>query len=49
MLAHEFLNLMDTQLTPDVPEIFSEPNFAFDRFEATEQEFLHYFQQLVKK
>lgn len=47
ILAHEFLNLMDTQLTPDIPEIFSKPNFTFDRFEATQQEFLACFQQLI--
>ena len=47
MLAHEFLNLMDTRLTPDIPEIFSEPNFTFDGFEATQQEFLDCFQQLI--
>ena len=47
LLAHEFLNLMDAQIFPDIPEIFSEPNFAFARFETTEREFLQCFQQLT--
>ena len=49
MLAHEFLELMDTQLAPDVPEIFSEPQFTFTDFETTQQTFLNSFYQLTTK
>ena len=49
MLAHEFLELMDTQLAPDVPEIFSEPQFTFTDFETTQKTFLNSFYQLTTK
>ncbi len=47
ILVHEFLELMDTQITDTVPEIVSEPEYGFVGFERTEQEFLQLFWKLI--
>lgn len=47
MLAHEFLRLMDTALTPSTPELSSTPEFAFTGFSECENEFLRLFCQLT--
>lgn len=47
ILAHEFLNLMDTPLVEQTPEIFSVPEFAFTGFMQCQHEFLHLFRQLT--
>ena len=48
ILAHEFLALMDTKLTPHIPEIFSKPQFTFTDFESTQQKFLECFSRLTE-
>lgn len=47
ILYHEFVALMDTQLSDTVPVISSVPVFAFISFEQCEKEFLRLFQQLT--
>ena len=47
ILAHEFLNLMDTPLVEQTPELFSIPEFAFTGFAQCQQEFLRLFRQLT--
>lgn len=47
ILAHEFLNLMDTPLVEQTPEIFSTPEFTFTGFTQCQQEFLSLFRQLT--
>ena len=49
ILVHEFLKLMDTQITEEIPEIFSGPEYAFTGFENTEHEFLNLFRKLTNK
>ncbi len=46
LLVHEFLELMDTQLTDTVPELSSVPAFEFTGFEACKEEFIHLLQQV---
>ena len=46
VLYHEFLELMDTPLSPEVPELKSEPVFDFAGFRETEEEFLRLFEKL---
>lgn len=47
ILADEFLNLMDTSLVAQTPEVFSSPEFAFTGFAQCEHEFLRLFRQLT--
>lgn len=47
ILYHEFVALMDTQLSDTVPVLSSVPEFAFIGFEQREKEFLRLFRQLV--
>ena len=47
LLAHEFLNLMDTMLFDELPQLYSTPKFDFDGFETTKSEFLHCFARLT--
>lgn len=47
ILYHEFVALMDTRLADTVPVIQSAPQFAFAGFDATEQEFVRLFQELM--
>lgn len=47
ILAHEFLNLMDTEITNPIPEIYSTPDFTFDGFEECKQAFLRLFRNLT--
>ena len=49
LLAHEFLQLMDTALFPETPEIKSDPEFSFTGFDTCQQEFLTLFHQLTEK
>lgn len=46
ILAHEFIELMDTQIVDPLPEIFSKPQYTFMGFEETEGEFLNLFCEL---
>lgn len=46
ILAHEFIELMDTQIVESVPVIFSKPQYEFIGFEKTEREFLEMFGKL---
>ncbi len=46
ILENEFPALMGAKLKETVPELASEPQFAFESFLATEQEFLKLFQAL---
>ena len=48
ILAHEFLSLMDAQITDPTPKIISKPEFAFAGFEQSTREFLRLFRQLTK-
>lgn len=48
ILAHEFLQLMDTRLVDEIPEILSAPEFSFTGFPACEQGFLQAFLELTK-
>ena len=48
ILAHEFLNLMDTPLVEQTPEIFATPDFSFTGFIQCEHEFLRLFRQLTQ-
>ena len=47
ILAHEFLQLMDTQIIDPTPVILSQPEFSFTGFEVCEQTFLKLFHQLT--
>lgn len=47
ILYHEFVALMDTQLSDVVPALTSAPEFAFTGFEQCEKEFLRLFRQLI--
>ena len=47
ILAHEFLNLMDTQIADPIPQIVSKPEFAFTGFDVCKQEFLSLFRKLT--
>ena len=47
ILAHEFLNLMDAKIVGEIPEILSNPVFAFVGFESCKQRFLRLFRQLT--
>lgn len=47
ILAHEFLNIMDTKIADPVPKIFSKPEFGFTGFETCEQEFIRLFCRLT--
>lgn len=47
ILAHEFLYLMNAEITDPIPEILSKPEFAFTGFENCRQEFLSLFRQLT--
>lgn len=47
ILAHEFLNLMDTPLTDHTPPLASQPEFGFAGFDKSTQEFLALFYQLT--
>ncbi len=46
ILENEFPALMGAKLYETVPELFSDPQFAFEGFQATEQEFLKLFWEL---
>ncbi len=46
ILENEFPTLMGAKLYETVPELLSKPQFVFEGFEKTEQEFLKLFQQL---
>lgn len=48
MLYHEFVALMDTRLTPEAPALYTDPQFSFAGFEATQQEFLDLFAGLSR-
>ena len=48
MLYHEFVSLMDTRLTPEEPELKSQPAFSFPGFSDTESEFLSLFDRLSR-
>lgn len=47
ILLHEFLHLMDAKIADEIPEIFSQPEYAFTGFEACTQEFLKLFYTLT--
>ncbi|MBO7275367.1 MAG: phosphohydrolase [Clostridia bacterium] len=47
LLAHEFLNLMDTMLFDVLPKLYSTPEFGFAGFDATKSEFLQCFARLT--
>ena len=47
ILAHEFLNLMEAKLSDQIPEIQSVPQFAFDGFDESKQQFLRLFRLLT--
>lgn len=49
ILENEFPALMGAQLKETVPQLLSVPQFEFDSFERTRQEFLGLFRQLVKE
>lgn len=48
ILIHEFLTLMDAQISETIPQISSAPDFAFIGFEPCKQRFLHLFRQLSR-
>lgn len=48
MLLHEFVVLMDTQLSEQIPELLSKPQFQFHSFSETEAEYLKRFAELTK-
>lgn len=47
VLYHEFVNLMDTRLTEQEPQLRTKAEFAFLGFEHTEEEFLRCFWELM--
>ena len=47
LLAHEFLFLMDTKITEEIPEILSVPQFEVADFAATKRQFVRMFHQLT--
>ena len=47
ILAHEFVNLMGESIVEQLPEIYSQPGFAFVGFEQCENGFLSLFRQLT--
>ncbi len=47
LLLHEFLALMDTRLSDSIPDLASAPTFAFNGFNACEQDFLRLFHLLT--
>lgn len=47
VLAHEFLNLMDTEIMKPIPELCSQLVFTFDGFEECRQSFLRTFHRLI--
>ena len=49
ILAHEFLQLMDTALVDEIPELASAPVFSFAGFSSCELDFLHIFRQLTMR
>jgi len=49
MLAHEFLSLMDTQLTDTLPALNSRPVFEFRGFATCEQDFIRHFRHLTSE
>lgn len=48
ILENEFPALMGAQLYDTVPKLFSEPQFVFESFLATEQDFLALFRELTE-
>lgn len=49
MLLHEFLVLMDTALSDNIPPLHALAQFDFVGFEATEEEYIQLFQTLCEK
>ena len=47
MLIHEFLNIMDTQIAAEIPEMSSKPEFSFTGFETCQGEFMELFHELT--
>lgn len=48
ILAHEFLELMETPLSETVPVIMSRPEFSFTGFDRCQEEFISLFRQLTE-
>ena len=49
LLLHEFLELMDTPLAPQIPALHSNAQFQFIGFKETESEFLELFSKLTQQ